>query len=531
MSSREVVRFGAETWAKGDRGRLGAHASDQGVIQNFRLWDDGALGMRPLWDIEFDLGASFGIDALVVPCRYDYGFNPDPAAEGFLVVDDDQWEFYEWGTATAYAEYNSVLTFNGDRYSSVTQIDALHWLIDEFYVTMQGAAPATPKVFGVADVGAAIDTAFGGGSTFQCEGSTIHQGRAFYFGQMFSGTTYAAGNRIYYSDDVSLLGYNTFSSASQFFDVNGTVRGCASVGANLFIWTEEGYWYMLQGRGDPSLGTLNSLGKARIPARRRWPAILDRKAIFLSSDGEAIVTVSEGGKIDDETLGYLGSTTGPSSYTAVAPSSPASSSLSNSIIVPLSDTTAYHFYNGAWVRESWDNEASVGDDFIHVGIDDINGQETLAVWRGGFIGDWRIYRRPISVDGPSTTAGGTFAEYDEEEANYVGLPRIFNSTNQVRIVKLTLDVRAWGDGTFYPQAVASIRVTDGKGVTTTLVQGPESSLMADVGAVNGESHRLNAYPDSALPFTHFSDITFVASRGIAIEAITVEFEVSKGPVQ
>jgi hypothetical protein len=533
VSTSQTVKFGAQTWQKGTRGLLSPHATDKCRIENMRFYDDGSLGPRPLWladDTEFDV--KFGANAKIFPARYNYGDGAAPQTEGYFIVEGADWEYYRDGTSTAYAEFTGSLTFAGDEHSSLSQIDDENWLLDEYLITLAGPAPATPKTIDVTDVGAAIDTKFGGGDNIQCRGSVIHQGRAFYYGPMFSGTAYDFSNRFYYSDPYNAAGhgYGVFTSAEQFIDVDGVIKGMTSIGANLFIWTEEGEWYMLQGRGDPSLGTLNSLGKGRIPGQNRFATRHDRKAMFLSSDTQTIVTLNEGGGFDEDALSYLGGDTTAVPYNEDAPGAMAISSLQNSILQPFYlSTLARHRYNGVWADEAWG--VTTYGAFV-VATSEYLEREHLIVRVQGASTLWTVYKRQITQDSPNSSGGGAWAEYAETENMELDLPRLSDPVRQVRVKRIVIDARTWeSTGTFWPSAAMTVKVEDGKGNLNTLVLGPDSQPLSGVDDVANSPIRIVATPTEMLPYTHFSDVQFSAMIGVAIENVSVELEISEGPIQ
>lgn len=529
MSRTQVVRFGADTWRKGTRG-LTRQPTEMPRISNMRVWDDGSLGPRPLWVAEANLPTSIGSTAKLWPCRFSTDSFLSTGTSGFAAVDDGEVSFFRYGDTTAYATVATTMRAITEG-STLSQCSAFEWLLGRYHLLMVDSTVAYAPV--VTDVSTAIATRFGTTfSTGVTMGSCVHQGRGYYWAPDQTagvGTPWRNFNRIYYSDDLTAAApYRTFTSASQYFDIDGRIAGLLSLGPNLLIWTEAGDWFVLQGRGDPSLGTLNALGKNRIPGAKRYPQIYDQVGYFLSSDTQAIVKVSSGGQFEERELAHLGVSGAALAYNETPPVGMAISSLSNSILAPAFNGGDHrHLYNGVWTTEAWGT--SVFGNF-QVGTDDTENREMLFFYNSGTT-RWQYSYRDITNDQPSYSIGGAFAEYTEVEDCELGLPRLFSPTEQVRVRRVIIDARTFSsNGTYWPSASMEAWVYDGKDDLHQLVLGPASQPLSGVPNVGHTPIRIVATPSSTLPFTSFSDVELLAMKGIAIESVTVEFEISGGQI-
>ena len=529
MSENQIVRFGPETWRKGHRGKLLPHATDKPFLENLQQWTNGHLGPRPWWqDTPVQLSALITQNARIIGANYSYGQTGGQGEPGILAVGSSEVEFYRESDnyATVYAN-NATGVPNVHKNSWVTQIDTFNWLVHDSLVLSAGPAPAVPKTITVTSLATAVDSRFGGGAAIQTVGSTVHQGRSFIWGGMLSGSTVSAENRIYYSDAYA---YTTFTSATQFFDVDGSVQGCMSLGSNLVIWTQEGRWYVLQGRGDPSLGTLNFVGFQRIPPPDMQPAHQDGSGVFLSADGNAICQVNGSGAVDDTSLLYLGPNANPGGYIDLRDiPSPESSSLYNFTMVPTSNTEMLVQYEGVWYREK--NVVAVFDDHQR-GIQPQTGRLLLMEWNTA-TSRWDVFfRTPVLTGLDEDSLGNAFvAGFYETSAAQLYLPRLSDPTKQIRVKRIVIDGQTWsGNGLFSPGAAVSVVVYDGKEGDATMVLGPESTPLASQPS-RVAPVRIVATPPDMMPYTSFSDIKLENMKGIAIQTITVEVEISQGPIQ
>lgn len=543
MSSTQQIRFGGDTWAKGTRGVVAAHATDKPRIENMRVWTDGLLGPRPLFTaaevlVDSSSGSIYQNNVLIWPAQWHYTVVDVDPVDVWCVARTGELRVYKqldgslWDTITI-----ASMTID-DQNPPLYQINERLWLFDGNILRLEGLTTDTSLYPTHTDVSAAIATAFGH-FAFNCKGSTVHQGRAFYWGDALldAAGTLGPRSRVYYSDTVVTGGdaaYGTFTSASQYFDVDGRVKGCVSVGAVLYVWTEGGRWSLMQGSGNPENATFSDLGYGKIPQEDTWPAAHDQYALFLSSDNMSVVTLNAGGDIDDFELGYLGFDTDATPYGNKDAPMPATSSNIDSIMVPSPyGTLNRQQYNNVWTDETWGVPDTSGR--FQVRVDEINGKEMLATQNTLVTPiEWSIYERPVANNEPSRTAGGTWTEYIEDYDDSPGtvvLPRIFNPTKQVRVKRVVIDGVTWESaGTDYPAAALTVKVDDGKSSTATLTLGPGATPLGSVADSPKKPIRLVA-TGAPTAYTHFSDITIDGIKGFAIESVTVEFEISEGLVQ
>ncbi len=337
--------------------------------------------------------------------------------DGFFVINDDRSDFFVWGNSSATASDGTNRFITGvDPFISI--IDETTFLIDDYLIDL---TTVTTGTYSITDVQAAIVSAFSllAASSRRMKGSCVHQGRAFYWGEHDDTTPIFLPNRIYYSDAYA---YATFSSATQFFDVDGEIQGAVSLGANLLIWTVNGEWFVLQGRGDPANGTLNSLGKGRIPGNLKRPARFDRRGIFLASDITCMASVGEGGGIDDTTLEHIAFSGASKAYEDSGVNRVAAANSLENAVLQLGDDvngpTAFHLANGAWTEETW-ADLSWTANAIQARADERNGKEVVALYDGT---DWRVYLRDIMIDAVQTTTAPDSTSYEETPDAALRLP-------------------------------------------------------------------------------------------------------------
>ena len=531
MSSTSTVRFGLDDWAKGHRGLRNAHDTERCSIQELMLYSNGLLGPRPAWQNEVTLSTSLIQNTRIFQARYNFGFSSSPNAEGFLAISDGRAEFFEYGTTTAYATKIAAGIGDGiDPYSTVTQITDVMWLVHGTVVTLSGPAPADPRTITTVDAGAALDTRFMGAASLSLDGSTVHQGRAFFWGSKLVGSAYEDSNRVYYSDSVIVGGataYQTFTSADQFFDVDGTVRGCVSIGASLFIWTEDGAWTIMQGSGDPANATFNSLGVGRIPQIGRVPVRIDNTALFTSSDGMSLVVMGAGGQQDDKTLGHLG-ISGTGSDTSNPQGS--ANSLLNNVCIPrygggILETRFSR--NGVWYREIWSSVADVSYGW-QIDVGGLDYFDLLA-WFDNTASAWKVSQRFSTAEGPPLSIAGDHSEFAETPTGILYLPRIFQSTKQVRVKRVVVDGVIYVAGDFYETPAVSVDVWDGT-ASHPMTIGPGSTPLTDPGSGTKNVRLVFTPTDGPHPHNRFVEVGLSGMKGLSIEAVTVEYETSEGPI-
>lgn len=537
MSNKKSTSFSTETWSRGTRGMLGAWATNQPRIINFRLDREGKLSPRPVFYELLDLSSvhTFGT-AVVIPTQYRVT-SPSVVLDGHLFADGTGTWFYETqsfsndivvGNATAVATGLGISFMPSD--PTVSEISSTEYMIHSSYVELRGTTGIT-----VTDGWTDLDATFypGAGNVFLA-GTEVHQGRAFYWGDIRNASgVVTANNRIWYSDAYN---YTNFTSATQFFDIDGAVAGCSSIGSNLFIWTNEGSWYILQGRGNPANATLNSIGKGRIPGPGRYIAKHDNEGIFLSSEGNCVVRVTEGGVMDDQSFGYLGFTNEGARWVSHGHNTPSASGVNNTVIIPQDGTylgpDIIHRLDGVWTEE--DIGALQSPDTILVGSNGRRGVETLAYYDFAPPGGWIIYQRDVNLAGPSREyLSMTYAESPESE---LWLPRITDDDSLVRVNKVIMDVQYWRGAEAlyaYQNPQISLRVDSPKGPHTFDVRavGQDiNNLSTGSSSAEGEPLRLIGQPSDVgnLPYEHFQDVVIHGVKSFAIERVTVEYEVAGG---
>jgi len=522
VSEFSSISYGPETWSKGHRGLLGAHATDKPGLHNVRMAKDGSLLPRPPWEYQDDFSVPFipggvavwGDEIVVAEIDFDasnrfvsmYDTDADKVRQGTMdrnapsgiggvpTLIDDGTLF--WGSYVFTKDGGGGVVVFADTYSGVAMgvDDARDSLIPTFYT---------------------------GADTWNFRGSALHQSRAFYFGTYQPAVVIGAyddqSNRIWYSDAHD---YTNFSDDTQFFEVDGAVAGMISIRSNLFIWTEEGQWYVLQGRGDPADGTLNDLGPGRVPAAGRYPRVIDNSAIFLSSDETTICSLSATGTIDDTTLGHLGasSVAQPSLLSGGnEPLSPVTDSFANTILVPDLENVRAN-YHGVWTQETWLDELipDTGG-WMTVGSDYRGAQEIAAVRSG--VPNYLVYTRPIHNDRPHDNV------VVDNHLSTVVLPRVVMPGAQLRIVRLHIDVRTWSATD--PLPFMEVTITDGDNNVNSTNVGPDLDIFTGVG--EGEESLQVLVTSGLDAFTHFADVS-IDFRGLAIERVLLVSEHHEEPL-
>ena len=518
MTQKNHVTYDDNTWRKGTRGLAGAWATDRPHILNMRLAIDGSLVQRPWYRNSSDLTTRTSSDAIVFPARYyDTGLNI--YREGYFFSDSTSSAFYVHGSATAIATGTAIP--NVTRTTTKSQVGGTTWIVNDQQVELTGAGTIT-----IVDAGAAIQSRFVVGTdVINVTGSAVHQGRAFYWGEEeTSGGLLIRANRIWYSDPYD---YATFTSADQFFDVDSSIEGCQAVGANLYIWTGTGDWFVLQGRGNPADGTLNTVGLAPIPAKFSYVVRQDNSLYFLSADKTKVVKVTEGGVIDDVSYGDIGFDASGELPSANGALPPTASSLQNSIYIPNDDdageSDALHMLNHIWTEEELGGILTTH--FAIVGTSETSSREMLAIYTGG---RWIIYRREILAAAPTESP----TSFIENPGGFVTLPRISDPMVATRVTRLIIDGRYWrGDGLGgsvgpYLDPAMNVSAYDGYGNTTTFALGPDNMDLSTLPEGEGLPIRITAHPasDGVMPFSPFIDMTLGDIQSLTIERVRVEYE-------
>lgn len=513
MSKRDRKTYGAETWARGTRGLVGPWATDLPLIVNMRFGIDGSLIPRPRWAEITHLTTRTSINSSFFAGRF-YNETTQLYQEGYFFGDTTSSGFYAWGSSTTPLFTGGALT-NVETTTTVNQIDDTRWLVGQNLIDLKGTTTLT-----VTNVQTALDTRFEPSTNIaQVNGSVVHQGRAFYWGAITDSTgDLINANRIWYSDAYD---YGTFTSTLQFFDVDSAVQGAVSVGANLFIWTLSGDWYVLQGRGDPGTGTLNNLGRGRVPRTLGYATLMDRRLFFLSSDKTCVVQISEGGLIDDRTFGHIGFDSAGEEWLASAATNPTSSSFENSLFIPngsdAGERDAMHMWNGAWSEEDW---GTTNNNSKIVSTDEILGYEAMASFD---LTDWKVYRRVITLNAPETEPGSF---YDEDPSGILHLPRILDPLHPVRVDKVIIDVRMF-KGTGYTAPSMTVAVGDGEDNSNAFTLGPATKEFADFADGTNQSIRVVATPtDGPMPLSAYCDVKITNLNSLIIERVSVEYEIA-----
>lgn len=507
----KFVSFGPDTWAKGTRGLTGAHATDMPKLQDCMLYRDGSLGPRPKWQTKLltETDADFPSDeTLFFACPFRY---IDTYYPGFIFIGPNQINWYdEAGTLFAQRSGAGSGVPGVTTRSKVTRIDTENWLVDNRVITLYDPGVSfVPHTIGAATVDLSV---FG---TINVYGSTIHQGRSFFWGLDVSFGFQRYRNRVWYSDAYD---YDLASSALQYFDVDGNIAGLVSLGSTLAIWTEQGDWYALQGVGNPANATLSKIGPQRIPPKLSQATRVDQTALFYSSDGMVMCTMDLGGEVDDLSLERLGINRSAYNYSESGTTPRMSAnSLLNTITAPKSPLhNVLASANGVWYEEQW-GMTTYGIE-PQVSSDANERVQWVAIYDSGLSG-WGVFKREMTIDQPEDPTG-----FAETLTSTITLPRITMPDATLRVTQVVLDIRSYSPDT--PAPVVSVSVADGHNVVTAMTTGPAVPPFSGVlGAYGqGRSHRIAAFVEP-LSFTHFSDIA-VSFSGLVIERISVEYQVS-----
>lgn len=524
MSETKYAAYGVDVWSKGDRGLLHPSVTDRPSLVNVRVYRDGSLGPRPRWTFDSTTNTGAGINARIWPARYRYGNGISPGVSGFVAIGTGVLDFYQWGNLVdrPYATYTGAGSPAASLQSQHAQIDETQWVIGEQLIDLSGPAPATPKSIGLTEVGTTLDPAFAGANQIPVRGAVQHQGRTFYWGSIFTGTSYSARNRLWYSDAYAPV---TFSSSTQYIDFDGgLIEGAVSVGSNLFVWTSAAEWFVIQGRGNPADASVNAVGPGRRPLLGRPPARLDNTAIFFSSDLTALIVLTEDGTMDEVMLGHLGARESTPSFetiTAVTWLAPAADGEVNVVILTMEEARARSMHNGIWTTEDW----GIAQDATYpnseqVGICPQGNAEMLASYRHANA-TWDVFLRETTIDRPQPAGGVN----DETFTCTLGLPRLVVPSADIRVRSVTVDCRTYSATNPLPQL--AVFVTDGTNTQTAFSTGPNASSLASVG--EGEKSHQFLYTSAPLSFSQFSDVT-IEFNGLVIENVLVEYETSQEPL-
>ncbi len=520
MSSVQTKTFGPETWAKGHRGQLRPHATDRPHLKDVRFTRSGLVVPRPLWENEHTTVAG---DADDVFRSVRYGTGGFASQFGVFVGDISSgagsFYVYDMGVTPTYPSAAGAVCPD-DRDFKTVWVDDLVCLMGDAVNDFSGSAAAPTFVITGSSAVAAIQARFGTG-TFICKGSMLHGGRAFYWGPDAGVIPFDQVNRIYFSD---YLEYDTFSSASQFFDVDGSVEGCISLGPNLLIWTADGRWTMMQGIGDPATATFTTLGQAPIPARGAFPIVLDTVALFMASDDRGICSINAGGTVDDQTLRHLAFTEEASAYadTVGTGHAAANSLLNTAMILDEEGTGILYLQNGVWAAEEW---ADVSGATWNADMEPSGTKDGLFIRVGS---NWEFHYRDQVATAPPRSDDGTYSEFVETPSSIgteLFLPRITDPTKQIRAKRIVVDGLAWNDPTYYAAPDLTINVYDGTDTTTEALMHP-TGLFTNLDAADAQPFRaVFTVPDTHV-HSSFVDVQLSGIISVGVERVTVEYEVS-----
>lgn len=548
MPAFEQATYGTEVWSRGSRGQAGPFREPGlPLIRNLRMTRDGSLVVRPAW---FRWGWDGGSETflnLVGHAReqssvFWAGFYRDNVATfnipAFGLLDSMGTKIFQRDTVTnPLTEKFSTTDVNGTAvqqfgFGYIHPVNRYDSMIKDVFVRAQGIGALAGNV---SKGGLSLTNTFiPGGNDFLFVGATIHQGRAFYWGpetEVASDTT-IRDNRIWYSDPYD---YTRFSANTQFFDVDGEVRGAVSIGPNLIIWTVEGNWFMLQGRGDPSRGVLHNKGKNPIPAIDDQPARFKDFAIYNSGNFDLTAIIGDEGDVDTETLARFGSTNLPANTLANRRSPPAASPLQDAITIPSFELAkATHLSRGVWVEEEWTINGITFDDRTVLRSHSELSEEILAypADQGGGNYDFQIYTRQTVANEPSSYLNLVSSRPAETVDGTLQLPRIWNPDLDLRIVQVTIDARYWkSTGIVYDTPKMSVNIeTSASSTDHPCIIGPDNNMIANlpIGTFGvPQSVRLVATPtEGTLPMSSWSEVKIEDIRSFAIEQVMVEYELS-----
>jgi len=294
-------------------------------------------------------------------------------------------------------------------------------------------------------------------------------------------------------------------------------------------------WYLLQGRGDPALGTLTPLGPGKIPAQLRQPVTWDNKAYFLSKDQEAICILHPDGRIDDSSLAHLSEIgyEGTGAVEAYGLVNPAVSSKFNTIL-QVADTNpirTYEYANDVWTEGVY---TLTGTYPVRVGSLPDDNAQYFATWDGA---NWLVhYREGTTQSSQPNYTTTSWADHEEVSSQGIlQLPRLFDPTRQVRIKRVILDGWTWepaGHGLstqFSPPVLAVVAIKPDT-AEHNFTLGPSTTPLSGQSSGTQEHIRVVATPGDMLPFLSYYDMA-IRFEGMALEAVTVEFEISDGMIQ
>lgn len=524
MADRKTISFDAGTWLKGTRGQVATAASDgRPSLVNMRLYPDGGLGPRPRWRRWGNTasgGAIFYGDTNQGHVQFVRFTTSTPSLidqRGLVVVGSSNTRGH-YISGGSHQTLSNIATVTAQGGPFIDRITDTQWMMNGLYIVTNGNTNIS-----VTSAQAALATRFGlTAADFRLTGQAIHQGRSYFSGPSIpalSVHSITAPNRVYYSDANA---YATFTSATQFFDVDGYIQGMASTGNNLLIWTREGIWYVLQGRGNPANGTLTKLGPGQVPHKYNdgtTPNLRDN-LLFSRSGRNGLVSVGSGGGMDDAALAHLAfvGTADSTNYSVRG----AASGRHGTAIIPDQNTAmaAYVLNRGSWSYETWGMSSQNAS---YAGMDEDEAEEALFLYVSG--SGWAVYRRPMFITAPEAAISGD--AFAETPTGIVRLPRIMDPMQDTKITRVIIDARYWKGASYDAPDMDVLVGTGFDGPTSTFVQGPSDGLLSGLANESGIEVRLEYTPDGAMPFSHMNDVVIQNITSIVIDKVTVEFETTR----
>lgn len=579
MSERTTVTYGPELWRKGSRGVLhGSVIPDVAYIENMQVYASGLLGPRPLWKQLPHLGGPLTATNGVIDTEF-HGIATHPnegagmyRGNSMLLLVTSSNDYKVRGSVRPHID-NWVDIFGGNPLPSLFRT-----YDDDLPVTQSHPRFDVDKRTEIGDSRIYLAEqswllrVHGSGNPIaenhrsnslpvdhQLWRSTLHHGRMFWYG-LVQGFPMPIPNRIYYSDPYA---FHTIPS-SNFFSVDGEVEGLYSIGTSLFIWTLEGKWFVLQGRGNPADATLFTLGTHKTPMRTNSIAKVGNFLYFIPKDRRGVVRVSADGEFDYESLSHLAPSefTRGDAATGLYPNQAVGSehgrfallAYSRGLGFPLTSFSGlwgFAMYDNYWVNESYFDGIGLAERMdltmdgpggvVYLCDSEVSGGTTRV----------QIYSRDVTLGRPSRhtdlysarmeahTHVTTGNVYTADSHGVVRLPRMPARDQQtVRVRNVIMDGRYWAafnanapENREYAAPRMACRVRDGAGQTHELVSDGDhlsfyGHLPNTADPDRGAPIRLTFSGD--LPFTAWSEVALERIRAFAIERVIVEYEWEAG---
>ena len=545
----EKKTFGPTTWVLGDRGLLEPHATSQAKLINLRVHPNGYLVPRQPWqdgDISF-FSADFPAATTSFQAGW-YDIGDGSYTTGVLAVSPTDISFQTLdGTQIAAKNGVGGLPTTMVKNAWTWKAEGHQWGFNEWILTLK--VPGTNIVPYVDTVDAKTDllaTIFGGLNSIEVYGSVLHQSRAFYWGAYvetsnvfdYAGsaaleatTSRTRKNELWYSDPND---YGTFTDETQFLRFDFDIAGAFSIGSSLFVWGDNGDWWVLQGRGDPEDGTFNYLGRFRIPAIGQQPVLMGDTGIFISSDDLTIVTFNEQGEFDQTGQQIYGLDNTATRYASSADmTQQTSSSVMNTVLIGDSQARNNgvihrHRWNGIWTEENWDTLpiTAITEDYEILSLPEEN-MEILLVRNFG-TGNWEAFQRSASVD---IHVASSNDPYETDMTSEIHLPLIVDPSDMVRVERVVIDITA-SNPSGVNDPTASVAVTMGSNIDHAFQMGPITAIDQDI--LDGSATepppltRLEFTPTGMQPFTHRAEVKITDMRYVSVEQVTVHYSVDGG---